>query len=226
MNRLSTFLIALSIFLLALVSRSCNNARDYKAKSESYLNLIEMEQQGVEKWKDKEGKSRARAETAEATAEAVSAFIPELQKEIERLKKDNSNLRAYISATTYSSGEVSAPLSDTVVIIKTDTVKIKKFSYTDKWSKFEGSILSNEINFKYLVKDSITFTSYLKGKKLVLEGVSHNPNTELTGLRHIEVIQPKKKKLSFGPTISYGLGNDGQFTWNIGLGVQWKLFEL
>lgn len=232
MSRLATFLILFVVLLLILLSRSCNRIDEVEFDRQAYEDLINLKNQQIEVWKDKEGKSRARAKVAIATAEAAKAVYPELLEENKNLKKDLSNLETALLVATNTSGSFTTVLTDTVYQTKTDTVFAKTFTYSDKWSKFHGKVLPNDITIDYEVRDSLTFTSYYKGQnffrkgELVIEGVSHNPKTSITGLQNIKIVKPRKRNISIGPTFNYGINGTGGFTWNIGIGVQWKWIEL
>src|SRR4051794_19605783 len=78
--------------------------------------LYKMSMGETEQWKDKEGKSRARAMAAEIDARNIKYVVDEnlkaLEKEIGSLKK---NLISYSRISTVTQGEFKAPVRDTIV---------------------------------------------------------------------------------------------------------------
>ena len=232
MSRLASFLLVATIFLGMLLLRSCGANDEMKDQVSSYKSLYDLEHQKAVVFKDKSDKWRARATAAEATAEAVKDVVPEMIAKIDGLKKDLSNAENIIATSTVSEGSISTVLIDTIYIDRNDTIQAKTFTYNDEWSKFNGRIYGNNIDFNYQVRDSITFYQFYKGKtffkrgELTIEGISHNPNTQISGLMNIKIIEPKRRKISIGPTFTYGFSSNGAMTWNIGIGVQWKWIEL
>jgi hypothetical protein len=232
MSKLSIIFGATTVILALFLVRSCNQADQYKADKEGLKALIASETANTKTWVDKDGLNRARINALQVSNNALNDYIGDQSKVVDGLKKDNSNLQQIINATTSSRGHVSAPLTDTAIvsiIAVNDTAIAKTFTYTDKWSKFSGTI-TDKIEFDYEVRDSITFFQYWKGQSffkkgtLVMEGISHNPNTKLTGLRSINVIEPKKRRYVLGIGLQYGVGSQG-LGWNFGIGLHYKVLE-
>lgn len=230
MSRLSVILLVAVVVLVALLLRSCESYKNQKLHISSYENLLALERAKTDTWKDNSGKFRARAIAAEATVEAINDYIPYLKDSIDGLNKRNLNSHSVVG--TESNGNIETFVVDTVYIYEKDTVYSKHFTYTDKWSTFKGDIIKDKININYNVRDSLTFTSFYKGKtffskgQLVVEGKSYNPNTSITGIKEIHVVDGTNKKLSFGPSINYGIVGDGGFTWSFGVGIQYNLIGL
>lgn len=219
--------------ILSIGTYFLNREKDkWRENANSLTTLYNLEKQAVRKWKDAEGQSRARAQTAEATAEALNSYLPELREEFDGLKKELQNLETYISTTLTTTGEVSAQLTDTLYIYRSDTIRAQTFEKRDTWSYHRGIVFEDSVQLSYEIKDSVSFVTYWEGRNifrrgtLQIEGISYNPNTTISGLRNIKIPPPRRRKISIGPSIQYGIDANGEFNFNFGFSVQYSLIRL
>lgn len=228
MSRYSMIMTVVAIVLIWILFHQYQNYQDSKIRIESYETLITTFKKEAEQWKDEEGRSRARAEIAESHFEAVADVMPELSKQIEDLKKSQSNLKAFISTKLNTKDTFKVTLYDTIVQTNTSTIYGKRFHYKDYsgdklWGEFKGFIDETSATINYTVFDSLAFTSYVKDKTLYVEGISQNPNTQIVGLNSISIKIPEKK-FRVGPIIGYGVGGKG-LTWFVGIGVSYSVIK-
>ena len=104
------------------------------------------------------------------------------------------------------------------------------FSLKSKWVDITANMGNDgKIGLMYEARDSISFVSYEKGgllskKKIYLQGVSHNPNTRITGIEHLEII-PKDRRLGLGVVAGLGLTSRGGVTPFVGIGVSYNIVK-
>lgn len=227
MNQQRLIFLGGLIAVFAIIVLCVAKFQGMQTEVDSYRSLAESSQKEVKYWKDKDGLSHARAQSAEATTKAILEFqkneIKDLQKQIGGLNKNLSNLNNYITTGVKTSDTIFVTLRDTISV---GNIRKRLFTYTDEWSRIDGEIDSIGLRLSYEVRDSLTFVSYykkqglFKPKKLFIEGISYNPHTRITGLKNIQVAQPRRKRFGIGPYI----GLDVQGKPSIGIGLQYNIF--
>jgi len=200
LNLILLLALALSILLL---SKQCTTAKVLRQETETEINT----------WKDKAGFWRA-------SAQIIQREKNQLSYELIQLQSDYSEL---VDSKKIVSGTEITTKTERKVILVYDTLNILSFS--DRWlsTTFEPSI--NRLSL--LSTDSISLVSYHKWNGLfrpriyTVESISHNPFTQITGLRSIEFTKPKR--VSFVIYAGYGANKDG-LGWQIGAGIGYRPF--
>lgn len=215
------------IALIAIVLIAVAKYEGMRTEIDSYKSLAEASQKEVKYWKDKEGRSHAQAQAAEATTKAILEVhnneMQDLRKQIKGLNRNVSNLNNYITTGVKTTDTVFTVLRDTVY----NNIAGKSFSYNDEWTNIEGLLINDSASLQYQVRDSLTFVTFykkqglFKPKLLVIEGISYNPHTSITGLKNITVAQPRRKRFGVGPYI----GIDFRGRPSIGIGLQYNVFN-
>lgn len=215
------------VAILAMVVLTVAKFEGMRTERDSYKSLADAQVKEVKYWKDKEGLSHARAQAAEASTKAIldihNAEMQDLRKQVSGLNKNLSNLKSYISTRVSTSDTIFTTLHDTVY----NNRPVKAFSYKDDWTVINGTLFQDSVKIKYQVTDSLTFVTYykkqglFKPKRLMVDGISYNPHSRITGLKNITVAQPPRKRFGVGPYI--GIGIDGKI--NIGFGAQYSVLR-
>jgi hypothetical protein len=224
---LRTIVIGAVIAILSIVVLTVAKFEGMRTERDSYKSLADAQVKEVKYWQDKEGRSRAQAQAAEASTKSIlhvhNTEMQDLRKQITGLNKNISNLKSYISTRVSTADTVFIPLRDTVY----SNVSSKTFNYKDEWTSIDGLIVNDSVSLKYQVKDSLTFVTYykkqglFKPKLLMIDGISYNPNSRITGLKNITVAQPRPKRFSIGPYLGYDITRGV----SIGIGVQYSVIR-
>lgn len=229
MSRLSlllTALLAITIILFAIERRSRLNLRDDFRSSQNLHGLALKE---AKFWKDDAGKAHAQVEVATSNLEVAKTVLgDELQsiaKEVSGLKKNLKNLESYINLQTTTSGTITTGLRDTVLIHDSTKTLAKAFSWEDKWTNINGIITDTNLELNYRVRDSLTFVTYwkkngfFKKPSLMLDAISCNPNSTITGIRNVKITTQPRRKPRLGFYLGYGVGFDGRIRPSAGVGL-------
>lgn len=182
----TAFLIALAV--VAVLFYTTYRKNNEKLKSVS--SLYEAQNAAIERWKNKSGENLARAKAAEVYAGNVNLV---LKKELESLKHEVGNLRknliSYSKIHAYTVGNFTVPLKDSVIVNDyAAPLKIKKFSFSDEFLKFNGLLLKDTLISNYSIRNDFEYYHYYRrpGKKpfnvfrrkeAVAEIKFKNPNT-------------------------------------------------
>lgn len=182
----TAFLIALAVVaVLFYTSYQKNNE-----KLKSVSSLYEAQNAGIEKWKNKAGENLARAKAAEIHARNVNRV---LNQELEALKHEVGNLRrnliSYSKIQSHTVGNFTTPLKDSIIVNDNATpLKIKKFSFSDEFLKFDGLLLKDTLISNYSIRNDFEYYHYyhrpgkkpfnvFRRKEAVAEIKFKNPNT-------------------------------------------------
>lgn len=199
MNFLTTFnalrkyfwiiLVIAIIILLLLLQRE-------KQKTEDFSLLSRLNQREVEVWKDKAGKNRMRAQTAEINSKNIKLVLDSelkktIQKEVGNLRR---NLISYTSIGSNTSGTFRTSSIDTVYVLpdssQLTSLPAKKFSLVEPDLSFNGiyipsldslvadySISHNFEVFHYYRRPGKGLFKFLRRKEAVAEIKFDNENT-------------------------------------------------
>jgi hypothetical protein len=172
----------------------------------------------IDLWRDKEGRSRAELQTVEL---AMGTLKQTHKAELDSLKGDfDFKLRNLQSSTN-----VSTTTTQTVYLTQVDTVFYPHYVYRDKWTYIDLKFKTDVPELTYSIRDSISFIQHYKreslfGRKvLYIDGVSYNPNTQITGIKNLR-IKENPSKYSLGLQIGYSLR--GIY---LGVGLNYSLLE-
>lgn len=129
--------IILVLFLLTLF----HNWKNERQKVKDFKQLQSLQAREIEKWKDRAGKNRARAEIAEISASNAKLVLNEELKNM--LKKDVGNLRrnliSYSKISASTKGEFKATGRDTILLLnELKPLPAKHFEYRSPDLEFSG----------------------------------------------------------------------------------------
>jgi hypothetical protein len=229
MSRLSLFLVAAFALVCILFAIEHQDKKNIKDDLRSSQNLHALANKKAELWRDKEGKSHARATIAESNLEVAKTVLGDemksLIKEVSGLKKNLKNLESYINVNLATSGSISTGLRDTVLIHDSTKTLAKAFSWEDKWTNINGIITDTNLELNYRVRDSLTFVTYwkknglFKKPSLMLDAISYNPNSTITGIRNVKITTQPRRKPRLGFYLGYGVSLDGRIRPSAGVGL-------
>jgi hypothetical protein len=214
-----------AIFCIVLQVESCHQDKYYSS-------IISSKDDTVRTWQDEAGRWRAEATTATVSKKDLQEFF---SMESEQIRKDFDtklkNVTGYLRSSMQTTGTVAMKAdSGTKVIIQnlngSDTAV---FHYTDIWSHFDAILHNSQLQLSYRVHDSIAFVSSIKRNGLfgpthtVLNGISYNPNTKISGITGIDIKVPDRK-FGIGPYIGYGW-NGSSWSPSVGISVHYSLVK-
>lgn len=166
------------------------------------------------------GKNAARIKSLEGTIGNLrTVYSDSLKKLEEELNLKDKTIKSLSNATTVTSGEA-----------ETDSTG----SFNNRWIQInikpkdlsEPCLSVSTVSF--IIKDSLTFVRYKKGKwyqkkEVVMDGISWSPYTEITGIKDISIKEnPNKYTLVVGPGVMY---YDGKIRPVLSITFGWKLLE-
>ncbi|MEC7753767.1 MAG: DUF6549 family protein [Bacteroidota bacterium] len=204
-----TLAIITVVLLISSISQ-CHRANQETKRADQYeLNYYLAEEEAT-KWKESDSTWRAEIRVLETTNEALEnsnqLIIEHYEDKIKDIKRA-SNIEGITITSTFTQGGFKVPVQPTLNIECNHKFKIY---YEDEWSKFDGLYETGIFELTYSVRDSINYVSYwkrpgfLKRKQLFTQGISHNPNTQITGLKDIRIKAPK-------PVIQVSAGLSGAY---------------
>jgi hypothetical protein len=231
MNRFSLLLIVAVVVLLLVNAVQCQRGYSLRSDVESLNALARLQTDSAKLWRDDAGRSRARADVAVANLDAVKQVygseLNAVASEVKGLKRSLKNLETYTVTNMVTKGEITAGLRDTTIV---NNVPAKTFGYSDDWINM-SAIITDSVSLKYQVRDSLSFVYYyerrglFKKPALVIDAISHNPSSTITGIRNIRIQPPKRQKIGIGLYGGYGMSQFG-LSPQVGIGVYYKLLEL
>lgn len=192
----------------------------YKSASQKqyYERALNAQKSKVTLWRDKQGRSHAEIQTLELQIETVADVY---ESEIDSLKKDfDFRVRNLDNVTN-----ISTSTSETVYLTQIDTVYYPHYVYQDKWTYIELKFKTEQPELFYSIKDSVSFIQHYKrenllGKKvLYIDGISHNPNTQITGMKNLKI---NKSPNNFSLGLQLGYAPSGMY---LGLGLNYAILK-
>lgn len=209
-----------------------------------YKNLVESTQAEVETWRDEE--KRHLAKINQMTSEKAQIFIDlktkdssiiALQETVEeykeKLRKSGSVTNIDSDTNIDNKGKTNVNARDTVYL---DNVIYIYPEYSNDFNLDEwvyGSVVANKDSTQVSVKIKNSYSVVLgreggslfkKSKPFALVR-SENPFTEIKELKSYQVSLPKPKRWSFGPSLSYGIGENLNTQIIIGVSLQYSLIR-
>lgn len=174
----------------------------------SLTEALEIKDQEVELYKNKEGKWTAEKGVMELTTEQLKDNADllgidnrSLAKQVGRL----SRLVTHLDAQLEARGEGSTELLDSIIVPvdslgpKRPGIPVKTFSWSNTYLSLDGTVLNNRLDFKYTYNSSFTVTSYnkkeglFKKPNLVVDVIFDDPGAQTMSMTSIQVKQPPKK---------------------------------
>lgn len=183
-----------------------------------------------------------------AKVEALQVEKSQLQGQIEIMvdqaakiaKIHRNRIKELTAVTLETTDSISIPLESQPVVLEVNPIipEVEKlpvgdlFDVSNKWADIKAWVVEDgAIGLTYTVRDSITFTAYERKKGFLgmgtpdrwLEGVSHNPNTRISGIDNV-IIKDRPKPFSFGVQTGVGFNGD-RFAPYLGVGVTYSLLR-
>lgn len=174
----------------------------------SLTEALEIKNQEVKLYQNKEGKWVAQKQAMELTADQLKDNADllgidnrSLSKQVGRLSRLVNHLDAQLEAR----GEGSTELRDSVIVLvdssgqKRPSIPVKTFSWSNTYLSLDGTIMNNRLDFEYTYNSSFTVTSYMKRagiwKKpnLVVDVIFDDPGAKAMSVTSIKIKQPPKK---------------------------------
>lgn len=209
-------LIIAAIIVISLVTTlsQCHRANKESARADQYELDYYLAEEEAKQWKESDSTWRAENRVLETTLEVLEKShqidIEAYERQIKDIKR-SSNIQGITITTTTTNGHFITPVKP---ILNIECNHKFKLYYEDEWSIFNGLYDSGIFELDYSVGDSISYVSYwkrpgfLKKKQLFNQGISHNPNTQITGLKDIRIKIPKPvAQLSAGLSGAYYQGD-------------------
>jgi hypothetical protein len=215
------FIVVVAALLIAgvVIGKSCKNK-----KPQNLVVISEIKAMPVVHTKDPGGTDHAQKQVAIGDVDAMRvAFVKQIDSLAKLLKVKPKTIDRYLAIGTETTGELT---SNNTAADYADYSKPCEDSLTwqDDFTKIEASKEDGKWKMKYKVKDSLNFIAYWKGRKLMLNGFSYNPNTIITGLNEIQVPGQKQKRWGLGINVSC-IYQGGKFKPSIGAGLQYNLIR-
>ncbi|WP_299313263.1 hypothetical protein [uncultured Aquimarina sp.] len=200
---------SLPIALVVLLGILLFQWRRERQKVTDFKEIQNAQFQEIEKWKDKEGKSRARAQIAEINARNAKLVMNEELRQL--LKKEVGNLRrnliSYSAVKSSTEGEFKAKAKDTIYVVnELKSLPAKQFGIHNPDLDFEGiyvpnldtlmasyKITHNFDIFYYYKKPGKAPWNLFRRKRAVAEIKFHNHGSQADSL--FTVVLERKKGL-------------------------------
>jgi len=222
-----------------------------KSQLKEQTNLVSSLNDTIKVWKDKDSLNHAKIEVIKTSSTKDFINLKSKDKEIialqETVKKYKKQLSKPGSSVTNFTSETKIDNSfstkkDTVEtkVVGNDTIKTHKYLYDielkDKKEKIwvtgnavatkDSLHLTQKIINEYSVIIGEESQGWFKPKKPFAEVINLNPFSETTKLRTYQVEIKPIKKISIGPGVYYGIGNNFQPQVFIGIGIQYNFIRL
>lgn len=233
--------IIILVLAVLLVGQFFCTRREAKQADQAYSELqgkyllkdsaFIAEAQAARRWQTADSLNVLRVNSLAVSRDALKSYNQDLKKELEAAKIKINSIQRQTQVATSTAGEVR-PKTDTVYLPATDSTPVQiaavNFSYSDKWITMQGRVRP-EVLITYKVRDSLQLywhtvrDGFLKPKKLRLTIYSHNPNTQISGVRDFTVKTPKPR---FSVNVGGGYGwNGSKFAPTVGIFAGLKLFQ-
>lgn len=161
----------------------------------------------AEYWRNQDSSSQASIKDTYATIEVLKEThgkeLSELQKRIDGLKKNLSNLDSHTKTVTSTVGSVRVTLSPV-----NPQLGSRSFAYRDRYMSMTGIFSRDSALVDYSVTDTISVTQYwkrdpgisgwFKPRSLYTDVISENPNSTIKSLSSTKVREKPGSRLGLG----------------------------
>ena len=216
-NQNSVFigLIILCVFSIGLNLHQSKRVQSLKETARSLTTSATL-------FKDELGRSRAKIQLFDIQKQDLKEFYESELKSIkETYKVRPGNVRSLTAVQTETSTDVVIEIRDTIDSYIDSTIW--------EWGSTRYLVDKDSIKLNIIVYDSLSFLTYyekeglFKPRKTFLQGISHNPQTIITGISRIGV-SDKPKRFGLGFQVGYGVcGN--QLGLYVGFGVNYSMLR-
>jgi len=186
-----------TIFVLLLVVLVVKQHQLNKAKDNLQLQNIELStlKDSVSIFKSKNGDLTFKLTSVTVEIDNVKKGLEMAGFEIKDLKARDIKWRDVVFALKgqiQAQGGGSTVLHDTLIVLKTDTLKQANFDWNNRFLFLSGNISGKDMQFKYTYKTAIDLISEKKGKSYIVSAYLGDPSASVTTANSITIV-PKKK---------------------------------
>jgi hypothetical protein len=224
----SLFLILLGVVVLLVILFQIKSCHD----KNYYSNILLLKNDTIKQWKDEAGRWHAEAVASELSKDEMKTFF---SKEVSELQKDfNIKLKdvtAYLKASIQSDKDITMAVDSGSMISVTNLngSDTAVFHFNDAWSTINASLYNNKLHLIQQSYDSISFVTSIKRSWLfgprttVLNGISYNPSSKISGITGIEIKVPSRR-FGIGPYVGYGF-NGKSWGMNAGVSIHYSVVK-
>jgi len=192
--KLLGIIAVMGIIMFFLGKGYINQSKNYSRLEKSFI----AANQEIQFYKSKNGQMIAKTSVLELKASEVGKIYPDVEKEEKNMKIKPGRMKIYSETGTEQQKEIKPPLTDTIIVIKHDTIKTKGFNYTDTWTRIKGIVLNDSMNVNYSSIDTVISILH-KGdrihpwlwifskRKIEQAILNKNPNTKIIYNRTIKI---------------------------------------
>lgn len=184
----------LLVLLFGLKQCQLNNERDKKQIANVQLSALN---DSVVQYKSKNGDLTAKIGSVQVESDnrkdaliAAGFELKDLRARDIKWRDVNFALKAQIQAQ----GSGQTTLIDTLLISKTDTVRLANFDWNNRFLFLSGFVKGKDMQFDYTYKTSIDLISEKKGKNYIVSAYLGDKNASITTANSITIV-PKKQFL-------------------------------
>lgn len=196
-------LIAAAVFaacmLVTVVMQDRQIAR-LTAERDRYKENTETLLEQTQTYKVRDSLNAAKVGSLELTLKEYEKWRAEDAELAEELRKKNRDLTAISKEQAQTIIELRATPRDTVVVVDSVPVRVRKVECGDDWYTFRGLMTDKEFRGIMESRDEVLLTETVRYKKFLfwktkkvkdreLEAVSKNPHTKILTLEHVTIEQ-------------------------------------
>lgn len=106
----------------------------------------------------------------------------------------------------------------------------RSFGSKGRWISIFGNIKGDKLDYTLTAYDSISFilhrkpTGLFRPRELVIEGLSHSPYTQITGLSAVKIGDERRKPFGIGVFVGYGASSQGLGP-IVGIGLNYNIIS-
>jgi len=144
---------------------------------------------------DKNGELTFKFSSVEIDNSNLKEAIEIAGYDIKKLKDKDVEWRKITNALRLqleSSGHGETPIIDTMVVVKTDSIRYSKFSWTNDYLSFSGNIQDDRLTFDYKYKTDLTILQTKKKNTTVVSVILSDPLATITSANSITVANSRK----------------------------------
>lgn len=137
------------------------------------------------------------------------------QKELKKRIGNLNNLTSALKIELTAKEDLQLPVTDTIVIIKHDTIKGGSLHFHDRFLTLNGLCLDDSLYVRYQFRTGLDIATYwkregwFKPRSLVVNIKPDNPHVRITGLDHYSITEKKRFYQTKG--FWFGLGMLGGY---------------
>jgi hypothetical protein len=192
------FKFAIVIFFILLAGHQCQQRKSAEAHASQSLRSL---RDSIHHRTLKDGTRIAEKRSTELSQKDFEKAVLKSRDSVRQLKERIGSLAHLTRSLRVELAEkdtIRAPIHDTVLIVRHDTVRAGKVRYQDRWLSLDGLLLNDSLRLSYGLRADLDIATYwksdglLKPKYLVVNILSRNPHLAVTGIEDFH-IRPKQR---------------------------------